>query len=408
MIRIMSPRPQRAEQLYDAAAKVFAGVGYFNYLRFCRQAYFAASTYDWNVSRVAEVDGQIVSHVGVWEYRMRVGGARLRTGGIGAVMTIDDYRRRGLSSRCMRSMLKAMRDAGYDYTVLFGRRDFYDRFGYVQAWPEAAYTVELADLPDTKLRLSLRKVSLAEALCERGAVMRIYNRENATRTGSAERPIYYSAGSGLWHDYKCTTLNDSAGRVRGYLVTHIAGESLEVEEAGGLGAGCGVGQLLAGVRRLAIRSRCRRVCTHHIAHDHPLCCALREGTCRAELRYIRSGGPMAAVVNLRQCLEALGGELSDRLGRSAMKNFRGAVTIAGTGEQATLKIANGQVRVAPRVMATPNRIVAGHSAARLIIGSEPPAVLAEQSAVKFRGAGLGLAEALFPHQWPMLSAIDHY
>ena len=35
------------------------------------------------------------------------------------------------------------------------------------------------------LRLSIRKVPLTEALCGRGAVSRIYNRDNATRTGSA-------------------------------------------------------------------------------------------------------------------------------------------------------------------------------------------------------------------------------
>ena len=238
--------------------------------------------------------------------------------------------------------------------------------------------------------------------------MRIYNRENATRTGSAERPLYHCGASGLWLNYECTTLNDAAGRIRGYLVTHKAEEVLEVEEAGGLKPPCGVGQLLAGVRALAVRSRCRRVRTHSIAHDHPLCCALREGSCSAELRYIRSGGAMAAVLNLRQCLEAMAGELSDRLGRSAMKSFRGLLTIVGAGERVTLKIAGGKVRVAPRVAAGPNRIVAGHAVARLIIGSELPAVLAEQSAVKFRGAAADLAEALFPHQWPMLGAIDHY
>jgi len=407
MIRIGPPSPDRAEELYAAVSKVFSHIGQSRFARFCREAYFANSGYDWRASRVLEADGRIVSHVGVWAYRMRVGGARLRTGGIGAVMTAEDCRRRGYGRRLMRATVASMRDAGYHLSMLFGRRDYYHHFGYVQAWPSRRCVVETADLPAGPLRLRLRKVPLKQALCGRGTIMRIYNRENARRTGTAERPIYTRPGA-LWLDAECRTLSDAAGRVRGYVITRRTDEGLRVDEVGGLGRRGGVGQVLAAVRTLARRAGCERVVVPAHADNHPLCAALREGDCRVERTYRRSGGPMVVAIDLAGCLRAMAGELGVRLRSSAMKGFRGSLAVGGAGERAVLRLAAGRVRVEARSSRTRHRIAAGRHVARLLIGSEPPSVLARQSGIAFRGRAAELAEALFPAQWPMLHPIDHY
>jgi len=408
MYRIIAPPRDRAEELYDLVSKIFGGNGYFDFLRFCRQAYFEGATYDWAVSRVAEAEGRLVGHVGVWDHRIRIGRARLRTGGIGAVSTHPDHRRRGIAAKIFGALMPAMRQAGYHLSMLGGIRDFYHRWGFAQAWPSTRIIADLAALPDAKCRLRVAKVALTEALCGRGAVMRIYNRDNATRTGTAARPIYTRGGM-HWLRGECRTLSDPAGRVRGYLVIRTEGDDLKVLEVGGLGRGCGVGELLAAIRAIARRARCRRVVVEGLSWAHPLCVALRAGTCRAELNYTRSGGPMVAVVNLSASLEALAGELADRLRRSDTKAFRGALAVCGMGEKVTLRIAGGKVRVARSDGRLPaHRIVADRQVARLIIGSEPPSVLAAQGHVRFAGAGAELAEALFPHQWPMRNALDGY
>ncbi|KPK85705.1 MAG: hypothetical protein AMJ81_03105 [Phycisphaerae bacterium SM23_33] len=406
-MKIMPPPPDRAEELYDLVAKVFSTNGYFQFLEFCRKAYFDGSSYDWAVSRVAESDGRLVGHVGIWRYRMRVGGARLLTGGIGAVGTHADYRRRGVAAACMRAVMQAMAGAGYHYSMLFGLRNFYHRWGFAQAWPNTRLLAKVEDLPDEKLRFTLREVPLTEALCGRGAVMRIYNREHAARTGTAKRPIYTRKG-GQWLNAECRTLSDAAGRVRGYLITHKAGDDLQVCEVGGLGPTCGVGQVLAAIRRLAARAGCRRVCTSQMAYNHLLCQALRGCTCSVEMHHTRSGGAMGAVVSLRGCLEAMAGELTERLRRSALKKFRGTLAMEGAGEKVALAISNGSIRVAAAKVRTANRILAGQEIARLLIGSEAPSVLAAQSQVSLHGAATELAEVLFPQQWPMLNQLDHY
>ena len=404
MIRIIPPPRDRAEELYDLSGKVFGK--YYEWMHFARDHYFGNSTYDWGVSRVAEADGKLVAHAGVWDYTLRVGRARLRTGAIGAVVTHGDYRKRGFMARIFADLVPAMRDAGYDLTLLFGISDFYHRFGYVQGWPNTTLTAEVANLPDEKLTLKVRKVPLAEAVCGRGVVMKLYNRDNATRTGTAVRPNYNRPGA-YWLSGDCRTLVDGRGAVRGYIVTDVRDGKLEIREVGGLGRGCGVGQILAAVKAVARRAGCRQVTTRDMSYAHPLCAALRRGSCRAELAYNRSGGPMIQALNLRSCLAKMAAELTARLAGSRMKGFRGVLSVEAGGEKVALRIARGKVSVADVPAKPAGRVIAGVEIARLLLGSEAPAVLAEQGDVRFTGAGADLAEAIFPAQSPMMAALDH-
>ncbi|KKL71454.1 hypothetical protein LCGC14_2094740, partial [marine sediment metagenome] len=404
MAEIIPTPPDRAEELYDLTAKVFRGGGYHRFLRHCRDTYYGGSCYDWQVSRVAMADGMIVSHVGVWRYRMRVGRARLLTGGIGAVMTHGDYRKRGLSAETFKATMASMREAGYDFTMLGGIRDFYDRLGLCPVIPRITVRADVKELSVEGLRLRLVKTPVVRANCGPGPIQRIYKRENATRTGTAERPLYTRP----WHALACWTLNDAAGRVRGYVVAKASGDDLCVHEIGGLGRRCGLGQLIAAIRTLARRARCRRVVTWDLSYTHPLCVALRAGTCRVEMRHERSGGMMAAVVNLRGCLTAMQGELSDRLAASTMSRYRGILSVEAAGEKVPLQISSSRVRVVDTAARSADRIVAGPEIARLLLGSESPAVLAAQSGIRFTGSADKLAEALLPAQWPMHYTLDHY
>jgi len=404
MIETIPPPRDRAEELYDLTGKVFGN--YYQWMHFARDSYFGNSSYDWDVSRVAVADGGLVAHAGVWDYTVRVGRARLRLGAVGAVTTHGDYRKRGFMARIFADLVPAMRDAGYDLTLLFGISDFYHRFGYVQAWPNTIVTADLADLPGEKLSLTMRKVPLAEAVAGRGAVMRIYNRDNATRTGTAVRPNYTRPGR-YWLTGDCRTLSDKRGAVRGYIVTDVRDGKLEIREVGGLGKGCGVGQILAAVKAVARRAGCKQVATRDISYAHPLCAALRRGSCRVELSYNRSGGPMIQALNLRVCLAKMEPEMTARLAASRVNAFRGVLLVESGGDKVGLKIAAGKVSVVDRPARPAGRVRAGAEIARMLLGSEPPSVLAAQGDVRFTGAAAELAEALFPAQWPMMGILDH-
>jgi predicted N-acetyltransferase YhbS len=85
----------------------------------------------WN--RVIRDDGRIVGVFGIFPMRLRVGGAVLRTTGIGGVSTHPDYRGRGIMSDFLRDACRELREDGDDISILWGHRERYARYGWETA-----------------------------------------------------------------------------------------------------------------------------------------------------------------------------------------------------------------------------------------------------------------------------------
>ncbi len=111
------------DEVIDLTAKVF-DVNYYAWVE-GGEAYFHSDIYDATGSTVGRLDGQMVTHWGVWDYQMRIGKARLRCGGIGAVATSGPHRKQGLMDKTARQGLARMREGGYDISLLFGIGDFF-------------------------------------------------------------------------------------------------------------------------------------------------------------------------------------------------------------------------------------------------------------------------------------------
>ena len=180
---VMAPDPKRhAAAVLDLISKTFGG--YFAFHQRSREVYVLHSHYDWASSRIGVVGEQVVSHFGVWDYQMRIGLARVRTGGIGAVSTHGDYRKHGYMDKTARDAVEAMRAAGYDMSVLFGIWNFYDRFGYTRAWSETIYKCQRGDLTKERPAHKLRRFVMSP----REDVAELHNQWFATATGTAVRP----------------------------------------------------------------------------------------------------------------------------------------------------------------------------------------------------------------------------
>ena len=76
------------------------------------QQYIGNCHYDWDVSRIIFDGDQLVHHWGVWGYPMRLASAQLKVAGVGAVVTEESYRRRGLMSKAANASLSAMKYHG--------------------------------------------------------------------------------------------------------------------------------------------------------------------------------------------------------------------------------------------------------------------------------------------------------
>jgi len=394
-IVLTAPDPRKhAEPMIDLVAKSFGG--YYRFRDYCWRAYIFHSNYDWGVSRIGLLDGRVVTHWGVWGYSMRIGSALVKAGGIGAVATDADCRKQGLMARTAAASIEAMREAGYDFSLLFGIDDFYYRFGYTRSWSDTAYIVKTSDLPKEKPSVRVRKF----ATRHREDIARIYTREHAGMTGTAVRPTYLAQASPGHHQGYLWT--DARGRTAGYVLAAPAGAFFDCVETGG-----DLEQALRVVARLARKAGLAEVRFLTFPYASPMARWLRSWNCRAETIHRRRGGGMVRTINLPAALGKMAGELSQRLRASAMADWRGTLLVADAREKAVLAIGRGKVRLVPAGQSR-HTLRGGNEIAQLLIGSTDPGEIIEGAAIRTTGDARKLAAALFPNQHPQLCTWDRY
>ncbi|MGB2824880.1 MAG: GNAT family N-acetyltransferase [Phycisphaerae bacterium] len=396
LVLIRPDRKLHREAVFDLTGKTF-GHTYWDWMTHCRETYFDCAAYDWSASTIGLLGDRIVTHWGVWRFRMRIGRAAVRVGGIGAVSTHGDLRRRGLMARTAAAGIEAMRRAGYDMSLLFGISDLYHRFGYVRAWADHEYVVTVKDLPAGPPAGRLRRIPPRH----RDDLARLYNRTHAGLTGTAVRPTYLRRGK----DWQGHVWTDRSGVAAGYIFTRSGRHGFGICDHGGEAE-----DILRAVARVARRSGEKEVRFCALHYDSELARRLRRGNCRLEQRYSGSGGPMIRTINLASSLRKLAGELSARLKRSHLADWDGQLLIADGRESVTLEIRRSRARLASpgRALAARHAIRAGDAVGQLLIGADEPGDIVASPGIRLTGDARKLLGVLFPNQRPMLGAWDHF
>jgi predicted acetyltransferase len=400
-LTVQAPDQAHHAQMLDLVAKTFSTwFGYFGFLEHCRRGYIDHSHYDPTVSAIGILDGQVVTNWSIYDYRMRIGRCLVRVGGVGVVSTHADYRRRGLMIPTGKASIAAMRPAGYDLSILFGLHNFYHRFGYVRGWSQQAYTIAVGDLPAATAAPALRKFRLGA----RADIDALYNRACSRLTGTALRPTYTLAridpsGKPGSQGYLWT---DRAGKLAGYVHVALRGSQLDCGEA--------IGQpdeVLAVLGKLASRLHATEIRLGCLHYDSPLAVAIRRLTCRMETQYVRNGGAMVRIINLRSSLEKIAPELSRRLAASAHASWKGRLLIVDGREKVAFDIDRSKVALASS-LDTRHTIRGGEHIAQLLIGTDRPEEIAEAGAIRLAGDAKTLLPTLFPNQRPMLANWDYF
>lgn len=79
----------------------------------------------------AFVDGRMATTLGAFPFTVRLNGAPVPMGGVTAVGTLPEFRRRGLLRKVMRQAFETMHERGQDYAILLASMGaIYQRFGY--------------------------------------------------------------------------------------------------------------------------------------------------------------------------------------------------------------------------------------------------------------------------------------
>ena len=88
---LVRPGPERhAEAIYDLTGKTFGD--YWNWIPEARRRYFGGGIYDWRASTIGLLGDRVVTHWGIWGFKMRIGRSAVRIAGVGAVATQGDLR----------------------------------------------------------------------------------------------------------------------------------------------------------------------------------------------------------------------------------------------------------------------------------------------------------------------------
>lgn len=413
-LTVIAPNPQiHKDELYDLVCRTFEN--YNSFMTLVRGGYIEDSHYDWSATRIGlckdapgSGSGKIVTHFGVWDHQIRIGSALVRVGGSGAVATHSAYRHRGYMEQTAQATIEAMRELGYDFSILFGISNFYHRFGYTRAWSDATYFLPLTELPEPADKKTRKLVLHTFPEPMRPDLNKLFNAHNAGHTGTAVRPTFHHANSrGDRKGYQWNRPGTKS-MAAGYIVVMVQSPRLRVIETVG-----STPDICQAIRQVARELNCPELSFDHLPYDSDLARQLRRGNCRQEIGYAKNGSALIRTINLPQALTKLSRELARRLAHSPLAGWRGQLLLADGRESALLNISPGRIEVTPgttkkSARSTRHAIRGGDAIAQLLLGTTDPRETAANYNFQITGDARQLLPVLFPDQHPTLQEIDKY
>lgn len=354
-------------------------------------------------------DGKPVSRLRIEDYRMRLGEAWVRMGGIAAVETNPAERGKGHGRRLLEGAVAYMRREGYPVSLLFGVPNFYHRFGYatvlvskgvVRVRTEAAESLGGADV-------AVREAGSADA----DALLAIYHAENTARNGKIRRnkSSFFPrlAPEAEWFlEVHRILLAEENGRPAAYALANtewreensewqVFHHELEAPVAVAHTAGASL------IRALAARAAAQRqewVCFEMLP-DAPVLDTLRSIGYRQEVTYRRNQGGMGRIIDLAALADALTETLEKRSQTLNGATRVGTVVFRCRDEEAEVALGSGRaLEIALPQHALLQLLTGYRSIGELRL--EYPACVAERDA--------GVIDALFPRGYPYTWQIDHF
>ena len=302
----------------------------------------------------------------------------------------------------MEAALALMVRERYDISFLHGIPDFYHKYGFVTCMAEHEFWLDTRDAeraPQGAKTRRMKKGDLAQ-------IVRIYSRDNATRTGSALRDL------STWQGFKIGTwwtlpaqvrvVVDGGDRVIGYVVYDDVDDCCRAAEVGGRGEDV----YAAILRFLALRGvRLRREKVWaNLPEDHPFAAYCREYGMRLNTQYPRNGRGMGRIITLDSCMERLLPELARRWGGDDRGDSLCIRTDIGAG---TLSWQQGKLVFAGRRNREEAQLSQEHLM-QLIMGYVRPGDLVDRGRMVVPARKSELLERLFPLQQAQLWWADRF
>jgi GNAT superfamily N-acetyltransferase len=353
----------------------------------------------WSVSRMGLLDDEIVSFWGVFDLSMRIGSAVIPTAGVDCVVTHPDHRNQGYMRQTALAGLRSMKENGYALSLLNGIPRFYERFGYVNAWPQEHYIVDIGRLPASRPTFALEEF----VPHEREDFSLLYNTENAGLTGTAVRPTYRTfKWPGLYTGY---LWKDERDRPLGHIIGDYEQAKEPTDRFYVKDAAGDPEQILRLTGLMARQLGYRQVCFERLHYHSRLARRLRNMPCALETHYCPDGDFMLAILDFPALLEKLTGEFSRRMAAAPTDAWSGDLTLKYGAETVCLEIRPPMVRIGTGGVS--EHVVEGdRGMARLIVGSDEPEATVADWDMRLSGEAERPVRVLFPSRRPQIASVD--
>lgn len=359
--------------------------------------------HDRQISRVGWWGEQVVGHVGVLRIPLRLGRATVVAAGIAGVCADPRARKHGIASTLMRDALRASREAGLSFSMLFGIANFYHRFGFVPAFPRHTISTNAQDLP-TLPRWRARRATVKDLPRMREAYDQLYGRIDGT---AVRHPQLFFRRKG----HQRYILQGPARGDRAYVIartTKVAEkEELEVIEAAGQGAGWPAAVMAWSARQAEKQERSKVI--FHLPPQHPVCGRLTFGSALVEVRHSRNADAMVAVLDFAGLAREMAPEWCARIATAGAVVPKDGLTVRLREEYYRWWPNRGDGRT-ERLDRLPARLDAqfNDGLARLVMGYGKPDEVMGEYGMQAREAALPVIRTIFPARSCMLCPVDHF
>ena len=350
-MEIRAAKADERDEIVDLISAVF--------VEKCRPRYasqhYDDSSYELDQSRVCVVDGKIVSYVRVSDRSMYIGEAVVKLGGIGMVVTSEEYRRRGYSSALLRDAIAYMEAHNYDLSLLFTTiQPFYMPLGWA-SFPQINFELELHDKKTfDPLGWKSRRFDLEKDLTQ---ISQIYAEHNKGRTGTVLR------SESLWRDgysqqvgmlpslvvekdgqigaYANLAFPDDDQGIDAYLATYYP----NLREVGWRSTAPDSHLALCHAILEAAYERGVESISGRLTRHHPMTLLLSEES-GSPLSFSIHERMMYRVISLEGLFQKLVPKLEARLENTGMTDWSGSFHFAVRDQDCTLNVNRGKVTVA--------------------------------------------------------------
>ncbi len=293
-------------------------------------------------TRIALWKNEIAGALRVTTETIRLGEARLKTGGIGWVTTAAHHRQKGVCRALLNDTFHYMKSHNYHVTMLFGIPNFYHRFGFATTLSDYTITIELEDA------LTAPRASCRAREAKPGDIAAI-QRIHAANDGDVACSLLRSSAhiTNKWA-HRCKgmrVLTDDKGKVLAYFIGRKSAERLMVEEVGV--ADCGLCDAVLGAcAHMANEEAVGRV-QFLVPPPHVFARFLLQFKTVHEMHVVRDSGGMMAFVNFSEAVESLIPEWESLISASSLLDRRIELTLIVDNTHCRIRANRGAVDIAP-------------------------------------------------------------